>query len=181
MKRKTKAISLIEISIATVLAFIILGSILNLFSSGIKGSTRNLTHQDNMETANILMSQIEFDLLKANQIKSPDWNQEGNNALWVLKSTSSSLGDITFTYDYVPNSQEGIHRYVKGNNIEENYYYAKGHPVKLNFTHIVVKPQNTSNPFIEKHAMWVELDVGSAKGDVATYTLRRLITLKNQL
>ncbi len=199
MNKYKKAVTLLEICIATFLAFIILIGILNLFSSGIKGSARNLTHQDNMETANILMSQIEFDLLKANEIRSPEWNQESNFAQWVFNSTSS-LGNITFTYDYVPSSLNGVHRYVKGNNYEENYYYAKGHPVKLNFTHIVINSKNISNEnnennndnnnennnendynkiYIEKHAMWVELEVGSGKGDVATYTLKRLITLKS--
>lgn len=183
MSTQRKAITLVEISIVSVLAFLIIGSILNVFSSGIKGSTRNLTHQDNMETANILMSQIEFDLLKVNEIISPDWNQEGNKAIMVMKS-SSSLGDIVFSYDNDPTSQNGVHRYVKGNNFEENNYFAKNHPVKLNFTHVVINSTNSNNNerlFIEKHAMWVELEVGSAKGDVASYTLKRLITLKSQI
>ena len=182
MSTQRKAITLVEISIVSVLAFLIIGSILNVFSSGIKGSTRNLTHQDNMETANILMSQIEFDLLKVNEIISPDWNQEGNKAIMVMKS-SSSLGDIVFSYDNDPTSQNGVHRYVKGNNFEENNYFAKNHPVKLNFTHVVINSTNSNNErlFIEKHAMWVELEVGSAKGDVASYTLKRLITLKSQI
>ena len=202
MKKNKKAISLIEISIAAFLAFIILGSILNVFSSGLKGSTKNLTHQDNMETANILMSQIELDLLKATEIKKPGWNQEDNNAQWVMNS-STSLGDISFTYDFVPNSLKGVHRLVKGNNIEESHYYAKDHLVNLNFTHLVINSKNPSNnndntendnnnnndnsennnnnPLIEKHAMWVEIEIGSSKGDVASYTLKRLITLKSRL
>lgn len=179
-----KAITLIEVTIVSVLAFIIIGSVLNVFSSGIKGSTKNLTHQDNMETANILMSQIEFDLQKVNEIISPDWNQEGVKAIFVMKS-SSSLGDIVFSYDNDPTSQNGVHRYVKGNNFEENNYFAKNHPVKLNFTHIVINLTDSNNSndrlLIEKHAMWVELEVGSAKGDVASYTLNRLITLKSQI
>ena len=196
MKINHKALSLIEITIGTFLAFILLGSVLKVFSSGIKGSTKNLTHQDNMETANILMSQIELDLLKANEIKTPGWNQEDNNAQWAM-SSSSSLGNITFTYDYVPNSPIGVHRLVKGNNIEENHYYAKDHIVNLNFTHLVINSNNTGindennnsnnnnnindNLLIEKHAMWVEIEIGSTKGDVATYTLKRLITLKSKL
>ena len=179
MKTSKSAITLIEMSIAIVLAFILLSAVLKIFSSGMKESANALTHQDNMETANILMSQIEYDLIKATEIQSPNCNEKSNNAKWSLNSRSS-LGNITFIYDHVPNSIDGVNRQVIGNDIKENNYFAKGHPVNLQFTHIVVNPEDKKdNRITESHGMWVELNVGSQKGDVATYTLKRLIVLNH--
>lgn len=177
MKIRNKAITLIEMSIAIVLAFILLSVVLKIFSSGMKGSVNALTHQDNMEAANILMSQIEYDLIKASKIIKPEWNKKDNTAQWIF-SSKSSLGDIVF--DYAPNSSDGVHRMASGNGINEDNYFARGHPVKIQFTHIVVNSEDPANNTItENHGMWVELDVGSQKGDVATYTLKRLIVLNH--
>ena len=79
-----------------------------------KGSVNALTHQDNMEAANILMSQLEYDLIKATEIKKPDWNKKDNTAQWIF-SSKSSLGDIAF--DYGTNSSDGVHRMVNGNGL----------------------------------------------------------------
>ena len=86
MKKSKSAITLIEMSIAIVLAFILLSVVLKIFSSGMKESANALTHQDNMETANILMSQIEYDLIKATAIQSPNCNEKSNNAKWLFNS-----------------------------------------------------------------------------------------------
>jgi type II secretory pathway pseudopilin PulG len=178
MKTRKKAITLIEMAISLVLASILLAVILKIFTSGMKESANALTHQDNMETANILMSQIEYDLNKATEIISPNWNEKDSSAQWVF-SSKSSLGKITFTYDHIANSANGVHRFVTGKDTKEDYYFAKGHPVNLKFTHIVVKSDESNNSMFENHGMWVELDVGSIKGDVATYTLKRLIVLNH--
>ena len=179
MKLRNKAMTLIEMSISIVLAFILLSVILKIFSSGMKESSNVLTHQDNMETANILMSQIEYDLNKATKILSPNTSNKDCCAQWIF-SSKSSLGTITFTYDHIDYSSNGVHRLVTGNGINEDYYFAKGHPVLLKFTHISVFSDDPSNNTItDNHAMWVELDVGSIKGDVATYTLKRLIVLNH--
>ena len=179
MKNLKKAITLIEMSIAIVFAFILLAGVLKIFSSGMKGSAKALTHQDNMETANILMSQIEYDLIKATEIQIPACNEKSKNAQWSFK-TKSSLGDISFSYDYVQNSTDGVHRIVNGNDIKEDNYFARGHPINLQFTHIVVYSDDSNeNTITENHGMWVELDVGSQKGDVATYTLKRLIVMNH--
>lgn len=179
MKLNKSAITLVEMSIAVVLAFLLLAGVLKIFSSGMKGSAKALTHQDNMETANILLGQIEYDLQKATKIINPDWNEEGVGAQWIFDSKSSDE-KLVFTYDLVPCSLDGVHRFVKGNNINENNYFAKGHPVKLNFTHIVVSSgESNDDSLTEKHGMLVEIEVGSQKGDVATYTLKRLINVRS--
>ena len=178
MKISRKAMTLVEMSISIVLAFILLAVILKIFSSGMKESSNALTHQDNMETANILMSQIEYDLNKATEIISPKWNEKDNRAQWLF-SSKSPFGKIVFNYDYIDNSSRGVHRFVTGTGIKEDYYFAKGHPINLTFTHIVVNSDVTNNSIIENHGMWVELDVGSIKGDVATFSIKRLIVMNH--
>ena len=171
-----KAITLVEMSVAIILAFVLLASLLNIFSSGIKESTNALTHQDNMETANILMSQIEYDLNKATEIKNPTRNLDSDSGEWLFTS-KSSLGDMSFSYDYIPDV--GVHRVVKGNNnYREDNFFANGHPVNLKFTHIVVNSDDKNDNIVQdKHAMWVELVVGSQKNDVASFSIKRLVVL----
>ena len=179
MKIKKKAITLVELSVSVVLAFILLSVILKIFSSGMKESASALTHQDNMETANILMSQIEYDLNRATEIISPKKYEKDSSAQWMFHS-KSSLGNITFTYNHIDNSSEGVHRLVIGKDIKEDHYFAKGHPVKLHFTHIVVNSEDSKdNTLTDNHGMWVELDVGSQKNDVATYSAKRLIVINH--
>ena len=185
MNIKKKAVSLIEVLIGVILSSILLVGVMNLLTSGLKDSAKSLTHQDNMETANILMSQIEYDLSRATEIINPDWNDEGNGALWVFDSNSVDSGRMIFSYDYA-DPQKGVHRHVEGNKIFDNYF-AKGHFVELKFKHFSVDAgKGVKEDFIiEKHGMWVDLTVYSKditeankEKDKEAFTMRRLIVVR---
>lgn len=182
MKNKIskKAVSLIEITICIIISALLLIGILNLLSSGMKGSAKALTHQDNMEAANILMRQIEYDLSRASEIISPARNKTEKEANWVLKYIEGGQ-EKTITYMYNTESSStlfppynGIKRVVdKTGESSRKSYLAKGHPIKLTFTHYA-----SGTADFEKHGMWVELEVGSQRNDVATFSLNKLIAVK---
>jgi hypothetical protein len=139
-----------------------------------KNSSKTLTHQDNMEAANILMSQIECDLQRATEIKHPGWNDTDNVANWVFQNKNVN---ITYNYDGATGS-EGIRRIVNDNGKTMNTVFSKGHPVKIKFTHYAkptsIEKGNVKN--FEKHGMWVEIEVGSKNKDIPPFTLLLLAT-----
>lgn len=184
MNINKKAVTLVEVLICVALSVVILIGILNLFGSALKGSAKTLTMQDNIETANILISQIEHDLLNATEIIVPDWNEESIGlALWIYDSKNTD-GSIGYAYDYVANSKDGVHRKTTKNNISQDYYFAKGHLVDLKFKHFAVDTYKDQNNEIieEKHGMWVELTVYSKeKNEKDSFTIKRLIPIKKPI
>ena len=177
---RKKAITLIEISIGILIFSILLVGILNLFSSGLKGSAKALTHQDNMEAANLLMAQIENDLAKASEIVFPEWNKEARNAQWKYKADNTA-NETIFSYDYTEGDLKGVHRKVSGNNLELENYLAKDHIIDLKFKHFAIdagkgKDDNFTE---ERHGIWVDLTVYSKdKNDKDSFTMKRLISIR---
>lgn len=174
MKNNRKAVTLIEVSIGIVLSALLLGGVLNLFTSGMKGSAKGLTHQDNMETAYILMTQIEYDLLRATKIESPGWDQKDDAARWFFQDSENGVAkEIPVIYSN--NGTDGIIRDIDG----KKMYYAKGHPVELRFTHFAVDTGlgKESDLLVEKHGMWVELIVYS-KSKKESFKMNRLIVIR---
>ena len=110
MISRKKAVTLAEVIIGIVLSALIIIGVMRVFTSGMRGSTKGLAHQANMETASILMAQIEYDLLRATEIKSPAQNSKDDGASWKFYYAQSGLGyPLTVNYSKV---SEGILRNV---------------------------------------------------------------------
>ena len=183
MKQKN-AFTLVEILIGVVISVVLLAGVLNLFYSGLKGSAKTLTLQENIETANLIMAQIEHDLSQATEIIIPDCNQENvGSAQWVYDS--KSIGSVQYTYDYVMGSKDGVHRKVTGNNIDVENSIGRNHLVDLRFRHFAVDADKDQkgNLITEKHGMWVELTVYSKddKNEKDSFTMKRLIAIKKPI
>lgn len=183
MYRKTKAVTLIEVMIGIILSAILIIGVMNIFSSGMKGSTKGLAHQANMETASILMAQIEYDLLRGTHIKSPSVDMKDDGASWKFYYAASGLG-YPLTVNYTKGS-EGIVRNVideKTNKVINNTVFGKGHDVSLSFTHLKFEDSNDKKN-MQKHGLWIELTVSAKEkrtAQVETFTLKRLIIIRNQ-
>ena len=181
--KKRKAVTLVEILIGIILTALIISGVMQLFSSGMKDTAKALTHQDNMEAANILMTQIEYDLLRAVEIKEPVWNDTQDGGLWEIQKTEEDNNNSkkTISINYSNNGNNGILRDYGG----EKHVFAKGHAVKLSFTHFAVDTSegNENDKLVVKHGMWVELTVYSNPGnydekDDKTFDMRRLIVIR---
>ena len=184
MMHKTKAVTLIEVTIAVVLSAIIIVGLMNLFSSGMRGSAKGMAHQANMESASILMAQIEYDLLRATEIKSPTANMKDDGASWKFFYGASGEG-YPVTVNYTKTS-DGITRNVFdeiSNKTIANNVFAKNHKVSLSFLHFLVNPSEDEQ--VIKHGVWVELTVDSKDNKTASktepFTMKRLIIIRNQL
>ena len=188
---RRKAVTLVEITIGIVLTALLLGGVMQLFSSGMKDTAKALTHQDNMEAANILMTQIEYDLLRATKIESPNWNvtDEEGAASWYIQDsddTNNNNNDIKITYSINDgDGRTGGDGILRDDGTGKKHVFAKGHAVKLKFTHFAVDTSegNENDKLVEKHGMWVELTVYSKAGnynddDDKSFDMRRLIVVR---
>ena len=188
INRYRKAVTLLEVSIGIIISALLLAAILHLFSSGMKGSTKGLAHQANMEAATIIMSQIEYDLLKSTEILDPDKNTKGNIARW--KFYYEPAGGVPVTVKYSANATDGVTRSVDlGNGKKQNTVLGKGHKIELNFIYF----QATSAPseyydlgkkYQRKNVMWVEIKVSTKNdkkiGENEHIELKRLIVVRSQ-
>ncbi len=182
---KRKAITLVELLIAIAIGAVLLVALLHLFASGMKGSAKGMAHQANMQTASILMSQIEYDLLRATKINSPDYNKKNNKAEWKFYYMAS--GKNTPVYVFYEKVSNGIARVVyedeNHRKILNKTIFAKENNVDISFIHIAL---NTGNKDFSRlrDGMWVELTVSSKNKKTVTeepFTLKRLVMLRNNI
>ena len=186
MKRQRKALTLIEIIIGVLICAILLTVIMKLLSSGVKGSSKGMAHQANMEVASIIMSQIEYDLLRSSSIESPACNETDNIAKWNFYYGASGSGSPV-SVAYSVNYSGGVDRVVDINGKNQTMNLGKGHDVSLKFTHFKATPVPSDyfelgSKYFCKHAMWVELTVSTKHnkkvGTNESISLARLIVVK---
>ena len=184
MMKNKKAVTMIEVTIATIISALLIIGLMNIFSSGMRGSAKGLAHQANMETASILMAQIEYDLLRAYLIKSPDNKTRDDASSWEFKQEDSSGKPFSALVNYTK-TPEGIVRNVvnlKDNNQISNTVFAKGFDVNLSFLHIKFNVSNEKRKR-KRHGMWVELTVSSKEkktGQIESFALKRLILTRHE-
>lgn len=180
MKNKIKTgLTLVEISIGVVISALLLAGIMNLLSAGMKGSTKGLSHQANMESASILMSQIEYDLLRAKELSDPPINGKDSSARWIMYYSHSDNGDATVSYSV---EQDSIVRIADlGGGKTEKQVFCKGHKVNLNFTRFAVQIGFEQI----RHGMFVELSVGAKEdtklASAEVFSMKRLVMIRSQL
>ncbi len=191
MKTRKKAVTLIEISIGIVISALIFVALMNLFSAGMKGSTKGLAHQDNMQVASLLMSQIEYDLLRSTEILSPTYGDSDNAAQWKL--CYDRIDNKYATVDYTSEGNTVARKVTLSNNKTEKINYGKDNKVKVEFTHFAtnVADEKSGNQQYVR-AMWVEVTVASKEdkkiGEANKekklgeneITLKRLVILRSQ-
>ncbi|MDD3147820.1 MAG: type II secretion system protein [Candidatus Riflebacteria bacterium] len=167
-----RGITLIEVSIGVFIISILMAAVMNLFGAGMRGSTKGMAHLTNMEAAAILMSQIEYDLLRAVKLLDPSPGDSDKVARWEILTGN---GNGTIIYNLVDN---GIERKLDGGTGDQKYVYCKGLDVKLAFRHVTFAATPGSP---EKAGMWVEVSVATPKkiGSSEEFKMKRLILCRN--
>ena len=182
-----KAFTLVEILVGISIASIVIIALMNLFQIGMRGSSKGMAHLENMETAFILMTQIEYDLLRAYSINYPQNDAEEDGAKWDFYYGNSDSNKASVDYSYENNA---IARKVTIYNTDgssgdiEKSYFCEGYNVDLSFSHFVFDVGSPNNPK-KRHGMWVELTVFSNDnrngGDNEPFTLQRLIMVRKKI
>jgi hypothetical protein len=187
MNKNKRALTLVEVSIGVVITSFIIIALMNVFRVGMKGSSKGMAHQENMETASILMSQIEYDLMRSYSITYPQNGSEEDGAKWDFYYGNSDSSKASVDYSFENNA---IARKVTSYKTDgtsgkvEKFYFAKNHKVDLKFMHAVFEVGTPKTPK-KRHGMWVELTVSSKDnrngGDNEPFTLKRLIIIRKQI
>ena len=167
-----KGITLIEVCVGVLIISILMAAVMNLFGAGMRGSTKGMAHLTNMEAAAVLMSQIEYDLLRAVKLLDPAPGVSDRVARWEI-TTNSGTG--TIIYNLLDN---GIERKLDGTSDDQKYVYCKGLDVKLAFRHVTFASSPGSG---EKAGMWVEVSVATPKklGSSEEFKMKRMILCRN--
>ncbi len=171
-QNRRRGITLVEISIASFIVTLLIGSVIHLFNAGVRGSTKGMAHLTNMEATAVLMSQIEYDLLRAFQVEDPAPGVSDKVARWKILTPD---GEGRIIYNLLP---EGIERKLDAPAGEQKYLYCKGLAVKLSFRHVTFAGGPASP---EKAGMWVELSVATPKknGNTEEFKMKRLIICRS--
>lgn len=174
-KNLTKhGVTMIEIVIGVLIISILMAVVMNVLGAGMRGSTRGMAHLTNMEAAAVLMSQIEYDLLRADKLLDPAPGMADGVARWDILTTAGS-GKGTVIYNLLDN---GIERKLDAGSTDQKYVYCKGLDVKLSFRHVNFTGAAGSG---SKAGMWVELSVATPKkiGSSEEFKMKRLILCRN--
>ncbi|KAF1081233.1 MAG: hypothetical protein GQF41_2501 [Candidatus Rifleibacterium amylolyticum] len=176
IKTARRGITLAELAIGLIIVSIIFVAVFNIFSVGLRGSNKGMAHLTIMEGAAILLSQIEYDLLRASLIKDPSAGSSDKDARWeILIDDSSDKGIIM--YNLLDN---GIERTVDVAGKQHKYIYCRGLEVGLKFQHVTLPDPATAQ---QKVGMWVELSLKAPEkfGTEEKFSMKRLIICKNIL
>lgn len=173
---KRSGITLAEMAIGLIIISIIFVVVFNVFSIGLRGSNKGMAHLTIMEGAAILLSQIEYDLLRASVVKDPADGASDKDARWeILLDDSSGKGTIMYNL-----LDEGIERTIDAAGKQYKYVYCRGLKVAMKFQHVTLPdPANAQ----KKVGMWVELTVEAPEkfGTEEKFSMKRLIICKNIL
>lgn len=179
MKIKNAArcgLTMIEIVIGALIISIIMAVVMNMFGAGLRGSTKGMANLTNMEAAAVLMSQIEYDLLRATAISDPLPDSSDKVARWEMFD-GDGAGVGTVIYNQL---SDGIERQLDSPGGNHKYVYCKGLEVSLIFRHVRF---NDAAKNQQKVGMWVELAVASVKksNNGEEFKMKRLVLCKNIL
>jgi hypothetical protein len=129
-----------------------------------------------MGASSILMSQIEYDLMRATKILSPASGETSTAASWEFIADSSGAKG-TISYDLVP---EGISRKEKTPTDTHQYIYCKDRKVNLSFDNLLLTDSSLKP---DRTGMLIALFVSSPSKDLKKqseeFKLLRLISCRN--
>lgn len=170
------AVSMVELTIAVVLTSLIVSGLMMLYTTGLKSSRKGLDHLDNMNAAAILMSRIEYDLMKAVAVNDPEIGKSANGSTWkILTDEAGSLG--TIEYQMVP---EGIMRKETIGGNQQSYIFCRGKRANISFDRLTLDAESTQEG---KNAFIVALNVADAKMEATgdeEFEIIRLISWRSQ-
>ncbi|MBU1106608.1 MAG: type II secretion system GspH family protein [Candidatus Riflebacteria bacterium] len=171
---RRSGITLVELVIGIVIISLLFVVVMNIFGAGLRGSNKGMAHLTIMEGAAILLSQIEYDLLRASVLLDPAVGTADKVARWEML-VDDAAGKGTIIYNLLDN---GIERSLDVAGDQHKYVYCRGLKVGLQFHHVCMPdPENSA----QRVGMWVELSVTAPEkfGTTEKFSMKRLIICKN--
>ncbi len=176
IRSEKSGVTLVEMAIGVAVTSILIIALMNFFGSGLKSSQKGMDHLNNMGAASILMSQIEYDLMRATKILSPGSGETSTSAAWEFIADSSGAKGI-ISYELADN---GIEREEKTTTETHHYLYCKDRKVNLSFDNLLLtdaslKPDRTGILV----ALFVSSPIKNPEKQSEEFKLLRLISCRN--
>lgn len=171
-RHRRKAITLVEICIGALILSLVMTAVMRMFAGGLKGSNKGMAHLTNMQTAAIIMAQIEYDLLRATEINDPPVDTSETAARWQFVNEDGS--DSTVIYNLLPDGLErNENNSVSG---KKTHIFGKGLNLKMNFRQLEFINAGEKQ---SKKGMWIDLKVASDKDSNEEFRIKRMVVCKN--
>lgn len=170
--QKHQAVTLVEICVGVFILSIVMTAVMSLFAGGMKGSKKGMAHLTNMQTAAIIMAQIEYDLLRATAIIDPAPETIESEARWEFGNEDGSVG--TVTYNLLP---DGLERH-ESNSLSggKRHTFGKGLNMKLQFRHLEFAVPAEKKV---KEGMLINIKIASDNSSNEEFNISRLIICRN--
>lgn len=177
--KKRYGFTIVEISIALIVASVLLVAVLNLFRTSLSGSQKGMANLANMETATILMAQIEYDLIRTYAAPNIDFSSKDSlEEIEIFVKTDDLAKGNEYKVIYKWNGLTVTREMTNNGSSINSHVYGKGLSLVIKFY-----PVTMPNPNL-KYGFYVVLEVKSAvkkSGAEETFTLKRLIMCKNMI
>ena len=177
MKTNTNAgITLIELVVGFTIASLIIAALMNFTSTGLRGTNKGMAHLSIMQSASILMAQIEYDILRASQVVSPAPGVAAS-AVQLRILTDDDEGRANVIYSDI---NTGIERRFDNSTINNSYIFCRDMQTTISFRQARFTDTINSTRTI---GMWIELTVTAPEkfGTKEEFSMKRLIMCKNIL
>ncbi|MGM0600154.1 MAG: PilW family protein [Candidatus Rifleibacteriota bacterium] len=166
-----RGITLVEACIAALLLSIVMAVVMNMFAGGLKGSNKGMAHLTNMQTAALIMSQIEYDLMRATSLNDPAIENSESDARWQITNQDGSTSTIIYRL------ADGLER-QEDNSLtgQSKHVFGRGLNLSALFRQLQFNlPANNRS----KSGMWVEITVSSDEDNNEEFKSKRLIVCRN--
>jgi len=171
-KMRRKGVTLVEICIGVVILSLVMTGVMRMFAGGIRGSQQGMAHLTNMQTAAIIIAQVEYDLMRATELNDPPVNTTETAARWKIKSEDGSSS--TVIYNLLP---DGLERQENNSTSgDKKHVFGKGLNLKLQFRHLEFVITGEKK---KKEGMLIDLKVASDKNSNEEFHIRRMVVAKN--
>lgn len=167
-----RGITMVEACIAGLLLSVVMAVVMNMFAGGLKGSNKGMAHLTNMQTAALIMAQIEYDLMRATSLNDPAIETSDSSARWRISNQDGSTSTVIYTQlangleRQEDNSVSGLSKHVFGRGLNLSALFRH---LKFNL------PANN----LSKTGMWVQIKVSSDKDNNEEFKSKRLIICRN--
>ena len=159
--------TMVELSIGVILGALIILAVTNLFSGGLKTSTKGSAHLVNLQAASILLAQIEEDLQRTSEINYPTAGSTETSINVKLETIeekqTGTVSPVSVMYEQATGGG-GVKRIRDEGTGPQEHVYCRNLKVNIAFRRVELPEGRTG--------LWVRLNTANPKGS-EEFTLER--------
>lgn len=170
--KKSRGFTLVEVTISVLLAAIIMGGVFSLLSSGMKTSSKGSAHLANVQSAGLLMAQIEDDAARTLDLSGLTPGVGDTTVqMTILEAVPGSMVPVKIVYDKAPGNIGVLRKLDRAGALEEHRYCREMMIQGLTFTRVDLPDQRIG--------LHVSLKTATPPNGTEEFLLERFIYCRN--